>query len=128
MKEHIQKLLAAWKEYRIRRFMVSVGAFAHANPNLLLILGDPKDNTLYISYKDKHCGGIISSEDGKDYKVVENVLKASKFDKQGMSDRFLVALATEMQVAFANPYFQELAKFVDGALYNITKQLKFKKD
>lgn len=124
----MQALFDKLKEWRSRRFMVSVGDFAHANKHLLIIVADPKDNTLVVAYKDKLCGGIISSEDGSNLEVVKNVLKASKFDKGNAIDRLLTAIALEFEVAVSNKYMQEFLKFIDGALYRITKALKHQKD
>lgn len=89
----------------------------------LLIIADPKDDSLYMKYGKVYVLTKIKSMDGKDYKVVKNVLKHSRFKTN--IDRLLGGLAEAMQLSIRDG--NEFWKWIDAALFNISKRLTINK-
>lgn len=112
------------KSWLRRRKMLTVQDFAHQHKNYLVIVCDPKDDTIFVSYRDRQIAGRIQSEDGVEYNVVKNVLRHSKFE--GTIDRFMGGLIFALGIPLKNPFVNEFLSFLDGALFRITKSLKFK--
>lgn len=95
----------------------------HANKDLLIIVADPKDDSVFVSYNDKHAGGKIASLKGDKPRLVKNILKSSGFDRH--IDDFLISLAEAIGVkklVDANNFLQ----FLDGALFNLAKRSRTK--
>lgn len=108
------------KLFFYKRKMLTVQQFAHKHKGFLVIVCDPRDDTIFVSYRDKQVTGKIKSVDGKNHHVVKRVLKHSYFNTE--IDRFLGGLmdALKSPISKASDFYQ----FIDGALYNITKALK----
>lgn len=110
------------KLFFYNRKMLTVQQFAHKHRSYLVIVCDPKDDTIFVSYKDKHISAKIKSVDGKNHHVVKRVLKHSYFKTE--IDRFLGGLIDALKCSL--PDGINFYQFIDGALYNITKALKRK--
>lgn len=96
-----------------------INEFMHRNKNLLIIVADPKDDTVFVGYKDKRTGGKIVSMKGDKPNLVKNVLKSAGFDRH--IDDFLIGLAEAIGVkklVHANNFLQ----YLDGALFNLAKK------
>jgi len=104
-----------WYEHK----MLNVQRFAHAHRNMLIIVCDPRDDTMFISYRDKNVTGRVSSQDGIDHRVVRNVLKHSTFNRE--IDRLLGGIIDVLRTPLdiGNMFYS----FIDGALFAITKAL-----
>lgn len=113
-------LITRFRTWRFKRKMLSIQEFAHTHRNYLVIVADPKDDTLFMSYRDKQVSGKIRSDDGRDHDVVKRVLKHSTF--HSAIDRFLASLILRLECPIE--WFSDFGKFIDGALFNISKALK----
>lgn len=102
-----------------RKRMLDVQSFAHANRSMFVIVCDPRDDTMFVSYRDKQVAGRISSMDGKNHKVVKNMLKHSTFERE--IDRFIGSLIDVLKcpIKEGNPFYQ----FIDGATFAIANAL-----
>lgn len=78
------------KQSRVDYLRGQLGAFAHENQEVLLIVADPKSDFVFIAHKNKMVLGRMKSLDGKKMHVVHDVLRQStmksKFDEA--IDRF----------------------------------------
>lgn len=108
---------------RKARLALTVPEFAEANKDLLIIVCDPKEDTITVSYKKWHVNGKIKSASGKNPNVVKQVLKHSQFHTS--IDDFLVAVAETLHINMkvGNQFLQ----FLDGALFNISDRVSGKK-
>ncbi len=98
----------------------TVKEFAHSNPNLLIIVCDPKTDQMFVTHKDKFVTGRIKSPTGKKQHVVREVLKYSRFNVT--TDMYITALMETLHLPIwrANQFYQ----FIDGAIFNIAKSLR----
>jgi hypothetical protein len=110
-------------ESREKKLSKAIPEFMHDNKDLLIIIGDPKTDTLYASYKDITVAGKIKTADGKKIRVIKEVLSASTFHER--TDQFITGLMEVMQLPIkaGNQFFQ----FVDGAIYNIAHAIQQRK-
>lgn len=79
-----------------------LGAFAHENRDVLIIVADPKTDFMFVAHKDRMVLGRLKSLDGAKLHVVHDVLRQSamksKFDAAidhftgGMVDIFQLGL------------------------------------
>lgn len=122
------------KEWFYTRKLLSIQEFAHHHKNYLVIVCDPKDDTMFMSFRDKNVCGKIKSQDGIDHRVVKNVLKHSTFERE--VDRILGGIVDALTVKadrcreckqvihtpsqWANSFYS----FIDGALFNISRALR----
>lgn len=99
---------------------ISISEFAHAHPDLLIIIGNPKTDQLFAAHKNKFVNSIIRDPKGKRTHVVQEVLSHSLF-KKGI-DSFIVSLVESLHLPLrhGNQFFN----FVDGAFFNIAKALR----
>lgn len=99
---------------------ISIAEFAHAHPDLLIIIGNPKTDQLFAAHKNKFVNSIIRDPKGKRTHVVQEVLSHSLF-KKGI-DSFIVSLveALHLPLRHGNQFFN----FIDGAFFNIAKALR----
>lgn len=104
--------------------LFTIREFGHQNKDLLIIVCDPKEDRMYVSYKDKFVNGRIKSASGKNEHVVKNVIKASRFHVS-IND-MIVAIAETLNVPLktGNQFYQ----FIDGAIYKIGKSLQKRKE
>lgn len=112
----IQKI----KAWFYKRKMLDIQQFAHSHRNYLVIICDPKDDTMFMSFRNKQISAKIKSADGINHKVVKNVLKHSTFERE--IDRLLGGIidALKTPLDIGNHFYS----FIDGALFNISKALK----
>lgn len=91
---------------------VTISEFAHAHPEYLIIVANPKSDRLFMAYKGKHVYNQIKNAEGKELHVVRDMLKRSTF--AGSIDHFIVSLVDIFQVSLkhANDFYQ----WVDGAV------------
>lgn len=117
-------MLEKIKAWFYKRKMLNIQQFCHNHHNFLVIVCDPRDNVMFVSYRGKQVGGKIKSEDGKDHKVVKNVLKHSTFERE--IDRLIGAIMVSMKLPleWGRPFFE----FIDGAIFKISENLKIEKD
>lgn len=108
-----------------KKKMLNVQDFAHANRKLLVIVADPQDDTLFVSYNDKQVTGKIKSIDGLEYNVVKNLLKNSTFERS--RERFIGALVDVIKTPITVQQISDFYKFISDAVWKITKSLKFTK-
>lgn len=99
-----------------KKKVIDIQEFAHAHSDLLIIVGNPKTDEISIHFRDKIVAGRIKSADGKDLRVVSNLMKASQFNAR--IDSFLVGIA-EMLGLKKFTHGAHFFKFLDGALYNL---------
>jgi len=111
------------KAWFYKRKILDVQQFAHQHRKYMVIICDPKDDTIFVSFQDKQVCGRVASMDGVDHKVIKNVLKHSVFERE--IDRFLGAIIDVLKcpLEHGDKFFQ----VIDAALWNITKALKLKK-
>ena len=132
-------MLEYLKRWYYTRKMLNVQEFAHKHRDFLVIVCDPRDDTMFMSYRDKQISAKIRSMDGIDHRVVKNILRHSTFEREidrligAVTDAFTVKgerckecrqLVNPAQVSSFNTFIH----FLDGALFRITKVLKFSKD
>ena len=107
----------------LKKKMLSIQEFAQANRSYLVMVCDPLDDTVFMSYQGKQVAGRLRSEDGKHGEVLKGVLKHSTFEKE--IDRFLGGIINLLQLSVmkGNQFYQ----FIDGALFNIARAAQKKK-
>lgn len=136
------------------RKMLNIQEFANRHKNFLVMVCDPRDDTMFMAHRGKQVTGRVSSADGQEHHVVKNVLKHSKFegelsrligtimdalktplavrhcakcDTPNHKGNFCAECGTELQKAVYIPG-NTFYSFIDGALYRITKAIKFNKE
>lgn len=104
---------------RKKKLGMSVPEFVSANKDLLIIVADPKTDSIYVAYNNKIVAGNIKSADGKKLHVVRSVLKDSLFQKN--IDLFIASIVDTIKLPLrkGNQFFM----FLDGAIFNIAKSL-----
>lgn len=97
-----------------------VGEFAHANSNLLVIVMDPKDDSIFCAYNNRVAGGRIKMPDGKQSHVVRDLLKQSRFASN--IDGTLMSIMDTLQLRRLSWSVNNVLQFIDGALWNISRR------
>lgn len=120
MTNPLTTLKEKFEMWTTNRKTLNVQRFAHANRSLLVIVCDPQDDTMFVSFGDKQISVKIRSADGLEHNVVKGVLTHSTFAEQ--IDRFLGTLIDvfRIPVDVGTTFYS----FIDGALFNISKVLK----
>lgn len=116
-------MIAKIKAWFYKRKMLDIQQFTHAHRRYLVMVFDPKDDTMFMAFRDKQISGKISSADGVNHKVVRNVLKHSTFERE--IDRLLGGIIDTLKCPLkeGNTFYS----FIDGGLFNIVKSLFEKK-
>ena len=99
------------------RRILRIQGFAQELRDNLVIVARPKDDMMFMSYRGRQVVGKIRSLDGKNHKVVKNVLKASTFEQE--VPRFIGGVMDVLRAplhGIASSFWH----FIDGALYNIS--------
>lgn len=117
MRDFILKLLTGHT-----RAELTMGEYAAENPDVVVMVLNPKDDSVFVGFKGKVVYGKIKSAEGKKTKVVRSLLWESQF-KDSM-DGILVSLVDIFKVPLRLPAFNQVAQVLDGALYNISKSLR----
>lgn len=99
---------------------VAVGEFAHQHSNLLVIVADPADDTVFVAFKDQFVGGRIKDRDGKNIGIIKDMLNASTFESR--VDSFLLGLADAIKLRKLTAGANNVLQFLDGALFNIAQR------
>lgn len=110
-----------YKMWSTKRKMLDIQQFAHNHRKYLVIIADPKDDTIFVSFGDQQVTGKIKTADGRNHNVVRRVLKNSGFENT--IDFFLVGVMEVLKMKGIE-YFSDFGKFIDGALFNISKARK----
>lgn len=98
---------------------LAVGEFAHAHKDLIIIVADPADDSIFVAYNDRFTSGRIRTADGKEARIVRDLMSTSKFFDSNI-DRFLMGLADVLQVKRLSFGVNNFLQYLDGALYNIS--------
>ena len=117
MRDFILKLLTGNTKAEL-----TVGEFASNNPDLVVMVLNPKDDTVFVGFKNKVVYAKIKNATGKKVRVVKSLLYESQF-KDSM-DGILVSLVDIFKVGIRLPAFNQVAQILDGALFNISKSLR----
>lgn len=104
------------------RLKKTIPEFLHANKDLLIFICDPKSDNIIVAHKDAIVTGRLKSADGKSIHVVKGVLSHSLFEKN--TDLFLSGIAELIKLPMLDKAGNEFYKFIDGALFNISKNLR----
>lgn len=105
------------KQSRIDYLRTQLGAFAHENRDVLIIVADPKTDEMFVGYKDKLVLGKLKTLEGADIDVVKAVLRQSvfksKFD-EGI-DRFVGGMVDVLKLGLneGNKFYG----FISDVLY-----------
>lgn len=101
----------------------TVRDFAQRHRDFLVIVLDPKDDSLYASYRGKEVFNVIKAVDGSRQRVVKKVLARSTF--KGNIDKLIssVAQAFDLSLKNGNLFYH----WLDGALHAISQALWLKK-
>lgn len=116
----------AYKTWKNDRLTKSVSEFAHRHKNLMVIVLDPAEDTMFMAYNDQQVFNKIKTVDGKNRNIVRGVLKESQF--KANIDFFLVAILEGMELTLTNPFVVDFIKWVDGATYRIAADLQTRKE
>lgn len=117
----------AYKTMQMRKERLSISDFAHKHKHLVVIVLDPKNDQMFMAYKDRQVLNQIKSADGVKHKVVKGVMKAGgQFNSK--IDMFLVPIIELLKVPLTNPHMQDLVKWMDGAVFAIGKAVKGDKE
>lgn len=98
-----------------------VGEFAHANANLLIIVMDPKDDTIFVAHNNRFVGGKIKAPDGQHAHIVDDVLRSSSAFKKRI-DGVLMAIMDTLRIRRLSYGVNNVLQFIDGALFNIAQR------
>jgi hypothetical protein len=92
---------------------IHISDFANSHPELLIIVGNPKSDKLFMSYGGRQVYNQIKSAEGKDLRVVQSILRRSTFGST--IDHFITALVDIFQVSLAkgNQFYQ----WIDAGVY-----------
>jgi len=100
--------------------LLNVQEFAHSHRNYLVIVCDPTDDSMFMSYRDKQISSKFGSASGQKTHIVKRMLKASTFERD--IDKFIIGVAEKLKVPLdAGKTFYA---FLDGGISNIAKSLK----
>lgn len=100
---------------------IEVGEFAHQHKDLIIIVADPKDDTIFVAYNDRFAAGRIKTEQGTDARIIRDLMRSSRlFDSQ--IDRFLMGLMDVLKVNRFSRGVNNFLQYIDGALYNISQR------
>lgn len=109
-----------WPFNRRQKQRYEVGEFAHANKNLLVIVADPADDSIFVAYKDQFVGGRIKGKTGDPSGVVKDLLRHTTFERR--VDSFLLGLADSLVLKKLSSGANNFLQFLDGALFNIAQR------
>lgn len=107
---------------RDERLMFTLPEFTNANKDLLIIVCDPANDRMFISYKNRSVNSKIKSPTGKNLHVIKDVLKYSRFDKT--VNQFLTAIMEALQLPTWKGSVNHFYQFIDAAVFNIAKSLR----
>jgi len=100
---------------------IAVGEFAHQNKHLIVIVADPKDDTIFVAYNDNFVSGRIRGMEGDKVHIVRDLMTSARlFDSE--IDRFLMGLVEVLKIRRLSAGVNNFLQYLDGALYNISRR------
>jgi hypothetical protein len=103
---------------------LTMGEYAANNPDLVVIVLNPKDDSIFVGFRNKVVYSKIKNATGKKQRVIRGLLWQSQF--QNSMDGVIVSLIDVFKVPLRLPQFNQVAQALDGALFNISKSLRKK--
>lgn len=100
---------------------IAVGEFAHQHKDLIIIVADPADDTIFVSYNDKFASGKIKTTEGKHAFVLKGLMETSDLFETNI-DRFVASLVDVMKIKRMSVGMNNFLQYIDGALYNISNK------
>jgi len=116
----------SYRKWRADRRSRTVSDFAHRHKELMVIVLDPVEDTMFIAHRDKQILTKIKTADGKTHHIVKNVVKASQFKSN--IDYLLTAMLEGLRASLDNPAVNQFIKWLDAAVYRIGQDLKLRKE
>lgn len=115
------------KTERSDKVSLAAAEFAHKHKNLLVIVADPVEDTLFAAYNDAQMFGTIKSLRGQKVRVVKEMLYHSKlhgelYDFEGfkmLADMFLAQLSEFLWVKMSK--IPEFFKWISDACWYLPK-------
>ena len=104
---------------------MTVGEFAASNPDLLVIVCDPKTDLMQLSYKGKIVADRVVAKDGKKLNVIRKVLNHSLYKKN--IDGFIVRLVSQLQYISKNVHADQLFLWIGSKIEDFAKVIRFEK-
>lgn len=99
---------------------MEIGEFAEANRNLLVIVADPKDDTLFVAYNGKFAGGRLKDKSGAKAGAIKEMLSSSTYFQSTM-DSLMISLVDLLQLPKLTKGANTFFHFIDGAIFNIAE-------
>lgn len=101
-----------------------LGAFAHENKDVLIIVADPKTDFMFVAHKDKMVLGRMKSLEGSKMHIVHDVLRQSalksKFDES--IDRFTGGMVDILKLGLKEG--NQFYSFVSDVLFHFQDRSK----
>lgn len=110
---------------RQTRVKMTVGEFAASNPDLLVIVCDPKTDLMQLSYKGKIVADRVVSQEGRKLGVIRKVLNHSLYKKN--IDSFIVRLVSQLRYVSKNIAADQFFMWVGSKLEDFAKVLRYEK-
>lgn len=111
-------MLGLFTKNRKKEEAISIGEFAHQHKNLIIIVADPKDDTIFAAYNDRFASGKLKTSAGKDARIIRDMMaNTALFDSN--IDRFLMGLTDVLKIRRLSYGVNNFLQYLDGALYNI---------
>ena len=104
---------------------MTVGEFAASNPDLLVIVCDPKTDLMQLSYKGKIVADRVVSQEGRKLGVIRKVLNHSLYKKN--IDSFIVRLVSQLRYVSKNIAADQFFMWVGSKLEDFAKVLRYEK-
>lgn len=112
-----------WLWVRGGRRVETVRDFAQNHRDFVVIVLDPKDDSLYASYRGQEVFNVIKSSDGRKQDIVKSCLSRSRFRTN--IDRLISGLAQSLNLSVKDG--NQLWHWLDAALHAISNALWRKK-
>lgn len=112
------------KQSKVDYLRGQLGAFAHENKDVLIIVADPETDHMFVSYKDKMILAKLKSLEGSDLHIVKGVLRQSamksKFD-EGI-ERLIGGMVDVLKLSV--PKGNQFYTFIADALFHFQDKAK----
>lgn len=104
---------------------MTVGEFCASNPDLLVIVCDPKSDLMQMSYKGKIVADRVVSKEGRKLGVIKKVINHSLYKKN--IDSFIVRLISQMRYVSKNIAADQFFMWIGSKLEDFAKILRYEK-
>lgn len=101
--------------------LYTVPKFAAAHKEMLIIVADPQSDRIFATHKGRFVNGRIRSARGRATHIVRDMLKHSQF-REDPVEAFIVSLVDTLKLPL--PKGNQFYSFIDGAIFNLAKQLR----